>query len=36
MNEPCFYKKKLNGSKAIFLILYVDIILLTGNDISLF
>ena len=32
--EPCVYKK-LSGSSIIFLVLYVDDILLIGNDISL-
>ena len=34
MYEPCIYKK-VSGSEVIFLILYVDNILLIGNDISL-
>jgi hypothetical protein len=34
MDEPCIYKK-VSGSEVIFLILYVDNILLIGNDISL-
>ena len=31
-DEPCVYKK-VSGSKVVFLILYVDDILLIGNDI---
>ena len=31
-DEPCVYKKA-NGSKITFLVLYVDDILLIGNDI---
>ena len=31
-NEPCVYKK-ISGSIAVFLILYVDDILIIGNDI---
>jgi hypothetical protein len=34
MDEPYVYKK-VSGSGVIFLILYVDDILLIGNDISL-
>jgi hypothetical protein len=34
MDEPYVYKK-VSGSEVIFLILYVDDILLIGNDISL-
>ena len=32
--EPCVYKK-VSGSKFVFLILYVDDILLVGNDIPM-
>ena len=32
--EPCVYKKIINGSVA-FLVLYVDDILLIGNDVGL-
>ena len=32
--EPCVYKK-VSGSKLLFLILYVDDILLVGNDIPM-
>ena len=31
-DEPCVYKK-INGSAIVFLVLYVDDILLIGNDI---
>ena len=31
-DEPCVYKK-ISGSIALFLVLYVDDILLIGNDI---
>jgi hypothetical protein len=34
MDESCVYKK-VSGSWVIFLILYVDDILLIGNDITL-
>ena len=34
MDEPCVYKKT-NGSAIIFLVLYVDDILLIGNDIPM-
>jgi hypothetical protein len=34
MKEPCVYKK-VSESGVIFLILYVDAILLIGNDIYL-
>ena len=33
MDDPCVYKK-CNGEHVIFLILYVDDILIIGNDIS--
>ena len=33
LDEPCVYKKT-NGSAIIFLVLYVDDILLIGNDVS--
>ena len=33
MDEPCVYKKT-SGSEVIFLVLYVDDILLIGNDVS--
>ena len=33
-DEPCVYKKA-SGSAVIFLVLYVDYILLSGNDVSL-
>ena len=33
MDEPCVYKKT-SGSAIIFLVLYVDDILLIGNDVS--
>ena len=33
MDEPCVYKKT-NGSAVIFLVFYVDDILLIGNDVS--
>ncbi|KAK2417007.1 secreted RxLR effector protein [Trifolium repens] len=32
-DEPCVYKK-VSGSKIVFLVLYVDDILLIGNDVS--
>ena len=32
MDEPCVYKK-INGSEIVFLVLYVDEILLIGNDV---
>jgi hypothetical protein len=35
MDEHCFYKKA-SESKIVFLILYVDNILLIGNDITIF
>ena len=31
-NEPCIYKK-VSGSAVVFLVLYVDDILIIGNDI---
>ena len=31
-DEPCVYKK-VSGSEIVFLVLYVDDILLIGNDI---
>jgi hypothetical protein len=34
IEEPCVYKK-VNGSAVVFLVLYVDDILLIGNDISM-
>ena len=34
LDEPCVYKKK-NGSVVVFLVLYVDEILLIGNDVSI-
>ena len=34
LDEPCLYKKT-NGSAVVFLVLYVDDILLSGNDVSL-
>ena len=34
MNEPCVYKKT-SGSAIVFLVLYVDDILLIGNDIPM-
>ena len=34
MDEPCVYKKT-SGSAIIFLVLYVDDILLIGNDIPM-
>ena len=33
-DEPCVYKK-VSGSKLTFLVLYVDDILLIGNDIGM-
>ena len=33
LDEPCVYKKT-NGSVVVFLVLYVDDILLIGNDVS--
>ena len=33
LDEPCVYKKT-NGSAVVFLVLYVDDILLIGNDVS--
>ena len=33
LDEPCVYKKT-SGSVVIFLVLYVDDILLIGNDVS--
>ena len=33
LDEPCVYKKK-NGIAVVFLVLYVDDILLIGNDVS--
>jgi Reverse transcriptase (RNA-dependent DNA polymerase) len=35
LKEPCVYKK-VSGSSVIFLVLYVDDILLIGNDILMF
>ena len=34
LKEPCVYKK-LSGSSVVFLVLYVDDILLIGNDIPM-
>ena len=34
LNEPCVYKK-ISGSAVVFLVLYVDDILLIGNDVSI-
>ena len=34
-DEPCVYKK-VSGSAIVFLVLYVDDILLIGNDMSMF
>jgi hypothetical protein len=34
VEEPCVYKK-VSGSAVVFLVLYVDDILLIGNDISM-
>ena len=34
LDEPCLYKKT-NGSAVVFLVLYVDDILLSENDVSL-
>jgi hypothetical protein len=34
VEEPCVYKK-VSGSTVVFLVLYVDDILLIGNDISM-
>jgi hypothetical protein len=34
VEEPCIYKK-VSGSAAVFLVLYVDDILLIGNDIPM-
>jgi hypothetical protein len=34
IEEPCVYKK-VSGSAVVFLVLYVDDILLIGNDISM-
>jgi hypothetical protein len=34
VEEPCVYKK-VSGSTVIFLVLYVDDILLIGNDIPM-
>jgi hypothetical protein len=34
IEEPCVYKK-VSRSVAVFLVLYVDVILLMGNDISM-
>lgn len=34
LNEPCVYKK-VNGSDIIFLILYVDDILIMGNSVDI-
>ena len=33
VDKPCVYKKT-SGSAAVFLVLYVDDILLNGNDVS--
>ena len=33
LDEPCVYKKT-SGSAVVFLVLYVDDILLIGNDVS--
>ena len=35
MNETCVCRKKVSENRVIFLILYVEDILLIGNDISL-
>ena len=34
-NKPCVYKKT-QGSMLVFLVLYIDDILLIGNDVGLF
>ena len=34
VDEPCVYKK-VSGSAVVFLVLYVDDILLIGNDVSI-
>jgi hypothetical protein len=34
VEEPCVYKK-VSGSTVVFLVIYVDDILLIGNDIAI-